>query len=123
MRFLVDENFPADAVTQLHAAGHDVVWVHTIAPGNSDEDVLAWAAREDRIVLTFDKDFGELAWRNGLPASCGVVLLRLPRCRRRPRLARCLPQESANALIGPDTSAFLNLEGSECARFRQNSPN
>ena len=78
MRFLANENFPGDAVTQLKAAGHDIVWVRTAAPGMKDEDVLAWAAREARIVLTFDKDFGELAWRAGLPASSGIVLLRLP---------------------------------------------
>ena len=40
--------------------------------------MLAWAAREARILLTFDKDFGELAWRAELPASSGVVLFRLP---------------------------------------------
>ena len=78
MRFLANENFPGDAVTQLKAAGHDIVWVRVAAPGIKDEDVLAWAAREARIVLTFDKDFGELAWRAGLPASSGIVLLRLP---------------------------------------------
>jgi predicted nuclease of predicted toxin-antitoxin system len=78
MRFLANENFPGDAVTRLKAAGHDVVWIRTAAPGSKDEDVLARAAREERIVLTFDKDFGELARRAGLPESSGVVLLRLP---------------------------------------------
>lgn len=39
---------------------------------------MAWAAREERILLTFDKDFGELARRFGLPKSSGVVLFRLP---------------------------------------------
>ena len=78
MRFLANENFPGDAVTQLKASGHDIVWVRAAAPGSKDEDVLAWAAREERIVLTFDKDFGELAWHAGLPASSGVVLFRLP---------------------------------------------
>jgi len=34
--------------------------------------------RAVRVLLTFDKDFGELAWRSGLPASCGIVLFRLP---------------------------------------------
>jgi hypothetical protein len=33
---------------------------------------------ESRILLTFDKDFGELAWRAGLPVTCGVILFRLP---------------------------------------------
>jgi hypothetical protein len=52
MRFLANENFPGDAVTQLKAAGHDIVWVRVAAPGIKDEDVLAWAAQEARIVLT-----------------------------------------------------------------------
>ena len=72
MRFLAHENFPVDAVTQLKAAGHDIVWVRTAAPGMKDEDVLAWAAREARIVLTFDKDFGELAWRAPLDPAIRV---------------------------------------------------
>jgi hypothetical protein len=78
MRFLADENFPGSAVRGLSADEHDVVWVRTERPGSSDRDVLAWAARENRIVLTFDKDFGELAYRAGLPAGSGVVLFRIP---------------------------------------------
>ena len=78
MRFLADENIPGDAVTALESSGHDVVWVRTAAPGSKDEDVLAWAVREERIVLTLDKDFGELAWHAGLPASSGIMLFRLP---------------------------------------------
>jgi predicted nuclease of predicted toxin-antitoxin system len=78
MRFLANENFPKAAVTALQATGHDVVWVRTAAPGMADPDVLAWAAREERILLTFDKDFGELARAAALPAACGVVLLRVP---------------------------------------------
>jgi hypothetical protein len=72
------KNFPGAAVTALEAAGHDVVWVRTAAPGTSDPDVLAWAARERRILLTFDKDFGELARGSALPRTCGVVLPRVP---------------------------------------------
>jgi predicted nuclease of predicted toxin-antitoxin system len=44
----------------------------------TDSDVLAWAVREGRILLTFDKDFGELARNAALPASCGVILFRVP---------------------------------------------
>ena len=43
-----------------------------------DPEVLAWAGREQRILLTFDKDFGELARGSALPRTCGVVLLRMP---------------------------------------------
>jgi hypothetical protein len=49
MRFLADENFPSNAVAKLKAAGHDIVWVRTAAPGSKDEDILALAAREERV--------------------------------------------------------------------------
>jgi predicted nuclease of predicted toxin-antitoxin system len=78
MRFLADENFPGEAVNALAAAGHDIVWVRIAAPGITDEEVLTWATRESRVLLTFDQDFGELAWRARLPAACGIVLFRMP---------------------------------------------
>jgi predicted nuclease of predicted toxin-antitoxin system len=77
MRFLADENFLGDAVMMLRSAGHDVAWIRTDAPGISDQDVLERSLFDGRVLLTFDKDFGELAWRFGLPASCGIVLFRL----------------------------------------------
>jgi predicted nuclease of predicted toxin-antitoxin system len=78
MRFLADENFPGDAVLMLRELGHDVWWVRTEAPGTSDPAVLERSVTDSRVLLTFDKDFGELAWRSRLPASCGIVLFRLP---------------------------------------------
>jgi len=78
MRFLANENFPGTAVSALVAAGHDVVWIRTAAPGVSDSDVLAWAIRDERILLTFDKDFGELARGAAMPPVCGVILLPIP---------------------------------------------
>jgi hypothetical protein len=77
MRFLANENFPGAAVAAT-AAGHNVVWIRAAAPGITDSKVLAWAARDARILLTFDKDFGELARRAVMPPACGVVLLRVP---------------------------------------------
>jgi hypothetical protein len=77
MRLLADENFPGAAVESLRDAGHDIVWVRTAAPGTSDLDLLAWVAREGRVLLTFDKDFGEVARFTDLPATYGVVLFRI----------------------------------------------
>jgi predicted nuclease of predicted toxin-antitoxin system len=77
VRFLANENFPGDAVAALRELGHDVAWIHTDAPGISDPDVLARAQADDRLLLTFDKDFGELAFRAGLPASSGIILFRI----------------------------------------------
>ena len=78
MRFLADENFPGAAVDALVRAGHDVVWIGKIAPGTPDSEVFRWAARESRIILTFDKDFGEIARGAIFPDDCGIVLFRLP---------------------------------------------
>lgn len=77
MRILANENVPGPVVVGLRHRGHDVVWVKEEMVGATDHDVLARAERETRLVVTFDKDFGELAVRVGLPASSGVVLLRL----------------------------------------------
>ena len=61
----------------LRAAGHDVLWVKESMTGAKDRDVLARAHSEARLLVTFDKDFGELAVRHRLPAASGVVLFRL----------------------------------------------
>ena len=74
---MANENFPGDAVAALQADGHDVSWVRVDAPGSSDTAVLERAQREERIVVTFDKDFGELAFRARLPASSGIILFRI----------------------------------------------
>ena len=76
MNFLANENFPLDAVIVLRQAGHNVAWIRTDSPGITDEAVLARAIVENRVLLTFDKDFGELAIRRGLPATCGIILFR-----------------------------------------------
>ncbi len=76
-RFLADENFPRRAVLDLRNAGHDVFWAKCESPGVSDEKLLTQAVTEQRVLVTFDKDFGELAFRHGLAAECGIVLFRL----------------------------------------------
>src|ERR1700679_2941543 len=77
MQFLANENFPLDAVEALRKEGHDVTWIRTDAPGTKDPDILQRAVAENRVLLTFDKDFGDLAFHFGLPAACGIVLFRL----------------------------------------------
>lgn len=77
MKFLANENVAGDAVDALREKGHDVAWIRTDAPGSKDEDILARAGAEERVLITFDKDFGELAFRSHLPAKCGVILFRL----------------------------------------------
>ena len=77
MRFLANENVAGDAVLALREKGHDVVWIRTDMPGSNDEDILTRAVAEERILITFDKDFGELAFHAHLPAKCCVILFRI----------------------------------------------
>jgi len=74
--FLADENVPLGIVEGLRHRGHDVLWVRTHSPGLADKDVLHFAVEQERVVLTFDKDFGELVFREYATAR-GIVLLRL----------------------------------------------
>lgn len=76
MRFLADENISSVTVGVLRQLGYDVNWVGEDSPGAPDTAVVARARREGRIILTFDKDFGDLAFQAGLPSAAGVVLFR-----------------------------------------------
>ncbi len=77
LRLIANENVPAAAVTALRSRGHDIVSVRIEMPGCDDAVVLRRARDEGRLVLTFDKDFGELAFRSRLSSPAGVVLFRL----------------------------------------------
>lgn len=78
MRFLANENIPGPVVRQLRELGHDVVWAKEDLRGEPDHVLLSRAQNEQRVTVTCDTDFGELAFRSELPATCGVVLLRIP---------------------------------------------
>lgn len=60
----------------MRALGHDTSWIRTSAPGSADDEVLEMAQIQDRVLITSDKDFGELAFLRGLPAPSGVILFR-----------------------------------------------
>ena len=77
MHIIANENIMATVISELRSRGHDVLSVKESMPRAGDEVILAKAQAEQRIVLTHDKDFGELAFRYGLPATCGVLLIRL----------------------------------------------
>jgi predicted nuclease of predicted toxin-antitoxin system len=77
MRFLANENVTGTVIRELRQRGHDVLSVKESMRSEQDDVILARAHAEQRIVITHDKDFGELAFRTQLPASCGVVLFRL----------------------------------------------
>ena len=76
MRFIVNESTGVAVVEYLRDSAHDVLAVAEAMPQASDAEILARAVNEARILLTNDKDFGELVFRSGQPHH-GILLLRL----------------------------------------------
>ncbi len=58
MKFLADENIPYPVVKRLRAEGFDITSIYEVRRGITDEEVAQIADREERILITFDKDFG-----------------------------------------------------------------
>ncbi len=101
MRFLANENVPLASVRWLRDEGHDVVAIVEESPGAKDHDILARAATEQRILITFDRDYGELIYRLGLPAPSGVVYF---------RMEPAIPEEPAMLLLQVLNLSVLTLE-------------
>ncbi len=76
MKCVADENVDASIVQALRSEGHEVWYVAEEAQAISDEEVLMKSAEGTALLLTDDKDFGDLVFRQGKAAS-GVLLLRL----------------------------------------------
>ena len=76
MNLLADEGVDKQIVEQLRLDGHNILYVAEMEPGISDETVLQRANKHKALLITEDKDFGELVYRQNLVHS-GVVLLRL----------------------------------------------
>jgi predicted nuclease of predicted toxin-antitoxin system len=76
VKLVADESVDRPIVQRLREDEHEVIYVAELDPGLGDELVLRWAAEADALLITADKDFGELVFRQRR-ASNGVVLLRL----------------------------------------------
>jgi predicted nuclease of predicted toxin-antitoxin system len=87
MKFFADENVARLVVQWLRQRGHDVLYAAEAAPGWGDAVWLHRAEQSERLIVTADKDFGDLIFRDRLN-SHGVVLIRMHRLSLRERLAR-----------------------------------
>lgn len=76
LSYLADENFRGPSVRRLRDVGLEVAWIREDSPGISDVEVLARATRERRILLTSDRDHGEIIFGQGVVAPPGVVYFR-----------------------------------------------
>ncbi|GAB4526219.1 MAG: hypothetical protein Kow0063_00200 [Anaerolineae bacterium] len=102
MRFIANENFPLGSVRRLREVGHEVYAIIEDSPGAKDQEVLIRAAEEQCIVLTFDRDYGELIYRWRLSIPEGIVYF---------RFNPATPQEPAEYLLRLLAVSSLSLEG------------
>jgi predicted nuclease of predicted toxin-antitoxin system len=76
MKILADENISRLLVDRLRQEGHEVLYIMEMARGSKDSTVLELASQRGALLVTDDKDFGELVFHQHLHAS-GVLLVRL----------------------------------------------
>ena len=103
MRWLVDECVDAALVALLRESGHDAVYVSDVAPRATDVEVMIRADRDSRLLLTEDKDFGDLVFRQARPVP-GIVLLRIDLARRAHKGPGCWPPLTGSATTSSDAT-------------------
>jgi len=100
MNFLLDVNASGALARWLIELGHDVVQVSEKNPRMSDDEILSWAVREHRIIVTTDNDFEEIIWRQG-KSHCGILRLEnLPRSERKDLLHDVLDRHTHDLEAG-----------------------
>lgn len=114
MYFLANENFPLFSIRLLRNAGHNVASVIEETTGAKDEAVLKRAHAENRIILTFDRDYGELIYRHKLLTPDGIVYFRFD---------PSTPEEPAEILLNVLEKGKVSISGKftviERERIRQ----
>ena len=106
MRLLLDACIWGPAAQELAAHGHDVEWVGDLPADPGDVAILERANRENRVLVTLDKDFGEFAIVRGLPHA-GIV--RLVGFGARRQAAACLTAIERHG-VELDESAIVTVE-------------
>ena len=76
-KLLADENVPARTINALRATGFEVISIRETAPGISDADVLALAVNQGLVLVTFDRDYGELIYRQKLEPPISIIYFRI----------------------------------------------
>jgi predicted nuclease of predicted toxin-antitoxin system len=115
MNFVADASVTGSLVALLRQRGHSVTSIRDIRPDMPDEEVMHVAHAHDAILLTEDKDFGDLVVRQRLP-NHGVVLFRLNRIERGNRaFLACIELER----LGENMRGALTIIGSSQVRVRR----
>jgi predicted nuclease of predicted toxin-antitoxin system len=76
LRFLLDVNVGTTVADALIGDGHNVERVGLLTPREQDEQILEWAVREERVLVSYDSDFTDLIFRDRRPAPPAVLYIR-----------------------------------------------
>ena len=95
MRYLANENIPLFTLKELRKERVDISSAKDICPGCGDRELMELAYRENRILVTFDKDFGELVFKVEVPTR-GVILLRFS-----PKSPEYITEKLKESLVPP----------------------
>ena len=79
MDLLADENQHPLVIAQLRAAGHQVEWIKETSPGAADADILNRPDIGSLVLMTYDRDFGDLIFNHGFPTPRSIIYARLNR--------------------------------------------
>ncbi len=102
MNFLANENIPLYSITLLRNVGHKVASILEETPGAKDPIILNRATKEELVILTFDRDYGELIYRHKFSAPTAIVYFRFD-----PKT----PEEPANILLNVLKQKEISIEG------------
>jgi len=114
VKLLADECCPARIVRALRDVGFDVIYIFETARGSSDEQVASMAIAENRIILSADYDFGEMAVRDRAPLP-GVIIIAAWREPIVERIARVI---QAMTTPGAEFAGRLTIIERDRVRFR-----
>ncbi len=76
-KLLANENIPLATIFRLRKEGFDISSISLDAPSITDSEVMQIAADENRTIITFDRDYGELIYKHGFRPPAGVIYLRM----------------------------------------------
>ncbi|VXD10535.1 DUF5615 family PIN-like protein [Marinoscillum sp. 108] len=76
MKFLANENVPVSSVNYLKSKGYDITSIGVDEAGVSDQQVMDIATKQDRTIITYDSDYGELIFKYGFKPNAGVIFIR-----------------------------------------------
>lgn len=76
MNLIANENFPLETTLLLRNVGYDVLAIVADFSGISDEEVMELAIETKRLILTFDRDYGDLIFRKNMKPEKGVLYSR-----------------------------------------------